>query len=340
MNRVSLLAAAIAVAASIGCGPQPPSLGSSSQAATAGPDQREGQSLNGTTVEAYAPILQGCDLTASLRGTALPFGCSNNGPLRSSPLAWVRLDGVTLEDGSPVGSVALAGTRFSGLVNGAAIGGEDFEKARFTGVATSGAAVTLRAEHVERPSDHQPDVFRYEFRYLDAKGDWKNLCEGGKAVVVSGRWDSHEGVHGDGAKIADPTVFTIGCRRSAIEKCINGGYRPWASKDGVSLDPYHQACVRMLRADYCGDAVSHTVTGRKIGLFDPLGIQRNDERWVSEAQWNPSGAICLNKLNLTAEDAPCLASLGTDTCGDASSITSDTLLISETPHIGGRDGRL
>lgn len=303
-------------------------------------DQDEGQALNGTTVEAYAPLLQGCDLTSGLRGSMLPTGCSNNGPLRSSPLAWVRLDGVTMENGTPVSSVAVDGTLLTGLVNGTAVSGQDFEKAYFVGVATSGATVQLRVEHVERPSDHQEDVWHYEFRYLTAKGDWKNLCAPGKTVITSGRWDFHQGAAGDGAKIDDRTVFTIGCGRSAITKCINGGYMPWAARNGVSLDPYHQACVRMLRADYCGDGVSHTKPGAKVNLYDRIGIQRDDEKWVLEAQWTAAGAQCVNTLNLNALDAPCLASMGTPTCGQNTSLAGDTLIISETPHAGGRDGRL
>ena len=351
MTRLTL-AAAVAVLAGCGVGPSPGTelaTGWSAQAETVAPGAdpgtasaaKETQALTGTTVEAYAPILKGCDLSTALRGAPLPAGCSNNGPLRSSSLAWVRLDGVTMEDGSPVSAVALDGTRLTGLVNGAPVSGADFEKARFLGVATTGAAVPLKAEHVERGHDHQEDVWRYELRYLTPKGDWKNLCEGGKeAVIVSGRWDAHQGVAGDGAKIADPTVFTIGCRRSAIEKCVNGGYLPWAERGGISLDPYHQACVRMLRADYCGDAISHTAPGRQVNLYDGLGIQRDDERWVSEAEWTAAGASCLSTRNLTAADAPCLGALGTPACGETPSFTGTTLIISETPHAGGRDGHL
>lgn len=371
MKRALLIAAVSAVTLFAGCGgpaptPSPgtepePAPGSSSQASdmdwNTDPDvfsdpvaassssalvdqDDEGQPLNGTTVEAYAPLLQGCDLTSGLRGSALPTGCSNNGPLRSSPLAWVRLDGVTMENGTPVSSVAVDGTLLTGLVNGTAVSGQDFEKAYFAGVATSGATVQLRVEHVERPTARQADVWHYEFRYLTANGEWKNLCQGKKAVVTAGRWDFHQGVAGDGAKIADSAVLTIGCERSAIEKCINGGYRPWVTRSGVSLDPYHQACVRMLRADYCGDGVSHTKPGAKVNLYDPLGIQQDDEKWVLEAQWTATGAQCLNTLNLAPLNAPCLATLGTPTCGQATSLTGDTLIISETPHTGGRDGYL
>ena len=52
------------------------------------------------------------------------------------------------------------------------------------------------------------------------------------------------------------------------------GYRPWGkAQKGESLWDYHQACVRMLRADYCGNGKPHTRDGTRIELWDRLDIQ-------------------------------------------------------------------
>ena len=64
------------------------------------------------------------------------------------------------------------------------------------------------------------------------------------------------------------------------------------------LQPYHAACVRMVRADYCGDGRPHTVDGTWIDIWDGLGIQTRDERdghpEVFEAAWSPGGAAYLH----------------------------------------------
>jgi len=57
-----------------------------------------------------------------------------------------------------------------------------------------------------------------------------------------------------------------------------------------------------------------------------------------EAEWTPSGARCLNPLNLTPEEVPCQPLLGTASCGDTSHFGTGTLIISETPTTGGRTG--
>ena len=57
----------------------------------------------------------------------------------------------------------------------------------------------------------------------------------------------------------------------------------------------NQTCVRLVRADYCGDGVGHTRNGTRIGLFDRIGIQRDErEPGISfEAAFTPEGASCV-----------------------------------------------
>jgi hypothetical protein len=89
-------------------------------------------------------------------------------------------------------------------------------------------------------------------------------------------------------------TITIFCTAGAKGKCIRWGYRPWAERDGVSLEPYWRACVRMVRADYCGDDSPTTLDGMLISIYDTLGIQQRDEAldFTFEAAWDAQGALC------------------------------------------------
>jgi hypothetical protein len=80
--------------------------------------------------------------------------------------------------------------------------------------------------------------------------------------------------------------FTFGCRnQGAIAKCVEMGYKPYASGNAVDtsgnarlqwMGALHQACVRMVRADYCGDGMPHTVDGTTIDIMDYLSVQGAD----------------------------------------------------------------
>ncbi len=86
-------------------------------------------------------------------------------------------------------------------------------------------------------------------------------------------------------------------------------YKPWkyvyetTSLTGTpshyqTLDTFHQACVRMVRGDYCGDGVAHTVDGTPIDVYDHLGIQTQTQgiggNFQFEAGWTPHGADCIS----------------------------------------------
>ena len=78
-----------------------------------------------------------------------------------------------------------------------------------------------------------------------------------QAILISGGKASSDGM-------------TFACRdQSAMAKCLeHAKYRWWESSDD---DVRHQACVRMLRADYCGDGVAHTVNGTVLDVEDVAG---------------------------------------------------------------------
>ncbi len=125
----------------------------------------------------------------------------------------------------------------------------------------------------------------------------KPLCENGReAILLGDLWDP---ASGDRITDASDGGLTFACRGAALAKCVEYGYRPWASAAGVSLRDYHEACTRMVRADYCGDGTPHTTDGTPIHVVDKLGVQQVDPNvnYVVEAEWGPDGAVCLNAAN-------------------------------------------
>jgi hypothetical protein len=107
---------------------------------------------------------------------------------------------------------------------------------------------------------------------------------------VSGSW-TQDGRHIPGSK------FLLACTAGAIGKCIRFGYKPWkVGPHGERLWDYHQACTRMIRADYCGDGHSWTHNGTEIDLYDHIGINRRrpDETMSFEAAWGGQGAVCVH----------------------------------------------
>ncbi len=122
-----------------------------------------------------------------------------------------------------------------------------------------------------------------------------------EAIALAGRWDTRQGVPGGGAWIDDPAAFTFACRGAALAKCVELGYEPWSSAGGVSLRDHHQACVRLLRADYCGNGQTGTIDGWQVNLYDNLGIQADTEggpQWVFEGSWGASGAACVDEYRV------------------------------------------
>ena len=139
------------------------------------------------------------------------------------------------------------------------------------------------------------DVALYDIEVKDG-GDWVPLCEDGSPVILLGEvWNPETG---DRIGSYDDAV-TFACRGAALAKCVEFGYRPWASAGGVSLRDHHQACTRMVRADYCGDGVAHTTNGTPIHVLDQLGVQNVEvgASYAVEAEWGPDGATCLNGGN-------------------------------------------
>jgi ADYC domain len=176
-----------------------------------------------------------------------------------------------------------------------------------------GIAVRLRVDAIEPdPEDPDRELTLYGLSaQVPGSGAWTPYClpdrhGRSRAIPVEGTWDARGNWSaGDGA-------ITFACTNGAIGKCMRFGYRPWKEAGGRSLRDHHLACVRMVRADYCGDGTPHTRDGTRINMYDPLGIQERapddpDDPQIFEAGWSPAGATYLHRPRLSDRTAEIVA---------------------------------
>lgn len=207
----------------------------------------------------------------------------------------IDMNGVNLNEDVTLGGTGLTGVRLDGSTltatrrDGTLVTGAEFVGAKLKGWTASGARVQVRIEGYSVAGD----VSSYQASYTmeGAEQGWKPVCaSGGSAVLLSGTWNE------DGSHAPSDTVVTFACPGGALAKCVDFGYAPWRSLDGTSLAPYHQACTRAVRADYCGDGTSYTQDGNPINLYDVVGVQQDTVDWTPEAEWGEDGARCLSGL--------------------------------------------
>jgi hypothetical protein len=249
---------------------------------------------------------------------------------------WVSYRNATLGT-SQLKNVHLEGSQIVGTVNHHRVSGTQLVGARFDAMSDTSEDLELQITGAFAPGPNEdPTTWRYTVEYRETDGIWVPICLNDTtqvpAIPVDGYWDLDEGQPGDGGKIKAGQKFLFACEQvGAIGKCVEAGYRPWQKVDHQSLDRYHQTCVRLLRADFCGTSVSYTVDGSLVNIYDKLGIQLDTEDWAPEAEWDKSGARCISPDATTAniDDVPCLDDLLRDNC--ALSFHHHTLLISERP---------
>jgi len=250
-------------------------------------------------------------------------------------------------NGLSFNGASLNGLSFNGLsFNGSELVGIDAEGterrgaglvgAELQGLFSDGSALPMRVDGARA----EGDVWFYQISAPSDAGRWSpcGVDAAGapvEAIALAGRWDTRKGVPGGGAWVDDSSAFTFACRGASIAKCVELGYEPWSSVGNVSLRDYHQACVRMLRADYCGDGSSWTVDGTLINIYDNLGIQQDAEKWKTEAEWTPAGARLVSKENQTRvklhkhSTPSCFKQLVSKDAGDISHFAAGALLFSE-----------
>jgi hypothetical protein len=259
----------------------------------------------------------------NLNGGNLNGGNLNGGDLNGTDLSQflvsVRYAGARIE-GTPVSQLRLEGTRLVGNVGSSERSGYDFEDASFIGNLGDGTPIPLQVQAIQPGPDGNTDLLEYWVEFLGSDDQWHPACRDYTgaavwAIPLAGRWDYSIGTSTGGARIDDPDAFTFACMGGAIAKCTLFGYRPWTEVSGTSLAPYHQACTRLLRADFCGTGTPHTQNGNRVNLYDPLGIQQDTEHWVFEANWDEHGARCIFPFNRSHEGNPCVDGALDFTCG-------------------------
>ncbi|QDF02101.1 ADYC domain-containing protein [Myxococcus xanthus] len=237
-----------------------------------------------------------------------------------------------------VGAVRLEGSVFHGVASSGPVSGQAFLGARFTGNLDSGDTVELRVDGIEPGTGADADVWAYQVSYYDAADAlWKPACAAADgsalgAIPIAGRWDYRQGVPGGGGKVDDAARFTFACEGAAIAKCVRFGYRPWGTTaDGLSLAGHHQACTRMVRADFCGDGTSHTTDGQWVNLHDGVDVQTDTEAWLHEAEWDADGARCFTQTTRAAQAVSCPGQTQRTHCGKWAHFQAGTLIMSEVP---------
>ena len=214
-----------------------------------------------------------------------------------------------------VRSVTVDGTRFVvTLADGTVLPQERLPGTILMIGDGTGARRPVRIDTVETDArDPKGEVILYGLSQQAADGSWTNLCEpdpDGRRLgfPLAGAFTP------DGRHVEAPGRFFVTCTGGAEGKCVRFGYKPWGtSPDGSPMVPYYQACVRMVRADYCGDGVGHTKNGTPIDLFDRIGVQKDEpvEGITFEAAFGPQGAVCVRRtrwhelLDLDALGAQC-----------------------------------
>ena len=152
----------------------------------------------------------------------------------------------------------------------------------------------VRTLKLSAPCDLKKDGFAFCKMEADSG---PSICglEGGvhTLAVIKGKFDE-QGTH---QKMED--VYSISCDDGAVNKCMNG-LRPKGATQEKSAtnwpwrfrpaDNAYYACLRSLRADYCGTGHSNTVTGKKVDLYwIPSGAYEDDH-------YRPEVSSCMSDL--------------------------------------------
>jgi hypothetical protein len=268
----------------------------------------------------------------------------NGWQLNGEKLNGWQLNGWQL-NGWQLNGVSLTGTLFTATATGKGKphkrSGLDLIGSEIT-LSHGGTAYKLRVDDIYLdPAQSSGDVYFYAISVYDpVTNTWSSLCEDGQgqpteAIPLKYAWDPDTG-----DRLDKPHALTLACRGAVLAKCVEWGYRPWATRKRCngqscateSLRDAHQACTRMARADYCGDGTPYTVNGTPIDIYDRYSppIQQaatlGASEWKPEAEWGPDGALCvgddlrlklLDDIGMDYEYPPCLDALDDfSNCGD------------------------
>jgi len=195
-------------------------------------------------------------------------------------------------------SVEVDGTEFKvTLTDGRVLSSAELVGATLT-ISTSAGTMHVRIDAVERdPDAGTTPVWLHSFSAEAPDGSWQPLCDRGpdgrrQGFPLAGR------PRADGEmEQAEPGVFELVCSGGARGKCVRFGYLAWMS---ATMSGMYNACVRTVRADYCGQGEGTTRTGMQIDLYDDANIQKpaNDPAYEFEAGWTAAGAVCVHHVRV------------------------------------------
>jgi hypothetical protein len=215
-------------------------------------------------------------------------------------LSWALLAGASpvWAAASGLQSVDVDGTEFKvTLTDGRVLRSAELVGATPT-ISTSGGTMRLRIDVVERDRETaNAPIWLHSFSKEAADGSRQPLCDPGpdgrrQGFPLAGR------EHSDGAmEPAEPGIFEIVCTSGARGKCVRFGYLPWES---AAMRDIYDACVRLVRADYCGDGEGTTRDGMRIDLYDDRGSEQadSDPAQEFEAGWTAAGAVCVHHVRV------------------------------------------
>jgi hypothetical protein len=142
-----------------------------------------------------------------------------------------------------------------------------------------------------------------------------NTTETCTLTVPNSAYYAYISIYGYSASSATLTVTATNATPRGM------GYKPYGTVScyyfnglhcTTSPTTEHQACTRMVTADYCGDGTPHTVTGRPIEVYDYYSptvntVGPDPDAYYFESEWTPSGANSIgtcrvDDMDLSAAD--------------------------------------
>lgn len=188
---------------------------------------------------------------------------------------------------------------------------EELRGAKLDSTLDDNATIPFRVDSVDM--DAVPGIALYFLSFFDGR-NWNLACgtdptgtyappgQPIPAVALSAVYNLTSG-----NAFLDSSRFTFSCVNAALGACLLWGYRSWARQteclssgdpaDCTEQDLFyaHHACSRLARADYCGNGMSHTVSGTAVAAYDAFGLRQRPEvsGFGLEADWRADGAHCV-----------------------------------------------